>query len=123
MNKWLFILLCALAGTPTANAYTVIVLYTSAHLGSHYEHFEYEHHANVPRNVVEKRALEGARLEGAIDPKIVLSSGKPGYFAIADSKEQNNRVVGWSGPLSSPEAASKEAVARLSESRGYGSTY
>jgi hypothetical protein len=117
MRKCLFILLCALAGTPTADAYTVIVLYTT-HQGPQHEGFEYEHHGKATRTVVEKRALEGAGLEGAIGPKIVLSTGKPGYFAIATSKEQNGTIVGWSGPLSSAEAATKEAAANCKKRGG-----
>jgi hypothetical protein len=103
---------------PTADAYTVIALYTSARHGPHYEHYEYESHAGLPRNVVEKRALEGVQLERGIDPKIVLSTGKSGYFAIAISQEQNSRIIGWSGPLPSAEGAAKEAIANCKKRGG-----
>ena len=67
---------------------------------------------------VEKRSLEGNSMEGGIDPKIVLSTGKPGYFAVAVSTEQQARIVGWSGPLPNPEAATKEAIANCRKRGG-----
>lgn len=90
------------ARMPTADAYTVIALYTSARHGHHYEHYEFESHAGLPRDVVEKRALEGVQLERGIDPRIVLSTRKSGYFAIAISQEQNSRIIGWSGLCQAP---------------------
>jgi hypothetical protein len=50
--------------------------------------------------------------------KIAVSTGKPGYFAIAVSHEQNRRIVGWSGPNSSAEAAADEAIAKCKERGG-----
>jgi hypothetical protein len=39
-------------------------------------------------------ALEGVSVEGGINRKIVVSTGKPGYFAIAVSHEQDRRIHG-----------------------------
>jgi hypothetical protein len=84
MNKWLFIFLCAVAGISTANAYTVIAIYSRQGERQPYQHFQYEHHGNnVSRAAVEKLALDGVSAEGGINPKIVVSTGKPGYFAVA----------------------------------------
>jgi hypothetical protein len=121
-KKHLFILCCAASLSawimPRAEAYSVIALASgSSHKGPSYEVLDYEHH-NAPRSVVEKRAIEGCALEGGLNPRIVLSTGKPGYFAIADSKQQQTRIIGWSGPLSSPEAAAKEALANCKRRGG-----
>jgi Domain of unknown function (DUF4189) len=110
--QYIFILFClaAFARIPTAAAYSAIALAEgSTRKGAHYEVMDYEHHS-APRDVVEKRAIEGCNLEGGINPRIVLSTGKPGYFAIADSRQGQARVIGWAGPLSTPEAAAKEAI-------------
>lgn len=112
MNKKLVFISCCLvifARLPVADAYSVIALAEgSTHKGAHYEVMDYEHH-HAPRDAVEKRAIEGCSLEGGINPRIVLSTGKPGYFAIADSKQNQGRIIGWAGPLSSPGAAAREA--------------
>jgi hypothetical protein len=122
MNRLLFILFCGtviLAGIPTADAYTVIALYSRQGQGPQYQHFQYNHHGNnVSRAAVEKLALEGVSVEGGINPKIVLSTGKPGYFAIATSEEPKKRIVGWAGPLSSQDAATKEAIANCRKRGG-----
>jgi hypothetical protein len=119
MNKWLFILLYALAGLSTANAYTVIAVYSRQGERQQYQHFEYQHHGNnVSRAAVEKLAFDGVSVEGGINPKIVVSTGKPGYFAIAVSHEQDRRIVGWSGPQSSAEAATKDAIAHCKKNGG-----
>jgi hypothetical protein len=57
-----------------------------------------------------RSAWEGISVGGGINPKIMLSTGKPGYFAVATSKEQDGQIVGWSGPLSTAEAATKEVM-------------
>ena len=123
MNKLIFILFCGtaiLAEMPTADAYSVIALYSRQGEGSQDQHFQYQHHGNnVSRAAVEKLTVEGVSTEGGINPKIVISTGKPGYFAIAVSQGQNRRIVGWSGPLSSEEAATKEAIANCKK---YGGT-
>jgi hypothetical protein len=119
MKKLLFILLSAVAGISTADAYTVIAVYSRQGERQQYQHFQYNHHGNnVSRAAVEKLALEGVSVEGGINPKIVVSTGKPGYFAIAVSQEQKRRIVGWSGPQSSAEAARKEAIAHCKKSGG-----
>jgi hypothetical protein len=121
MNKRHLLLFCAIALSalliPIAKGYTVITL-GATHKGPRWENFEYEHHSNVPRSAVEKRSLEGNSMEGGINPKIVLSTGKPGYFAVAVSTEQQARIVGWSGPLPNPEAATKEAIANCRKRGG-----
>jgi hypothetical protein len=99
MKKCLFILLCAVSEISTADAYTVIALYSRQGERQPYQHFQYDHHGNnVSRAAVEKLALEGVNAEGGINPKIVVSTGKPGYFAIATSQKSDRRIVGWSGP-------------------------
>jgi hypothetical protein len=120
MKKCLLILLCAVAGISTAEAYTVIAVYSRQGERNQFQHFQYNHQGNnVSRAAVEKLALDGVSVEGGINPKIVVSTGKPGYFAIAVSQEQDRRIVGWSGPQSSAEAASSEAIAHCKQ---YGGT-
>jgi hypothetical protein len=120
MKKCLIILLCAVAGISTAEAYTVIAVYSRQGERQQFQHFQYNHHGNnVSRAAVEKLALEGVSVEGGINPKIVVSTGKPGYFAIAVSQEQDRRIVAWSGPQSSAEAATSEAIAHCKQ---YGGT-
>ena len=120
MKKCLLILLCAVAGISTAEAYTVIAVYSRQGERQQFQHFQYNHQGNnVSRAAVEKLALDGVSVEGGINPKIVVSTGKPGYFAIAVSQEQDRRIVGWSGPQSSAEAATSEAIAHCKQ---YGGT-
>ena len=57
--------------------------------------------------------IKRCRRDGGIHPKIVVS-----YFAIAVSHEQDRRIVGWSGPKSSAEAAADEAIAKCKERGG-----
>jgi hypothetical protein len=119
MKKCLFILLCVVAGISAADAYTVIALYSHQGDRQQYQHFEYEHHGNnVSRAAVEKLALDGISVEGGINPKIVVSTGKPGYFAVATSNGPDRRIVGWSGPESSAEAATREAIAHCKQNGG-----
>jgi hypothetical protein len=47
-----------------------------------------------------------------------LWTGKPGYFAIAVSQELNRRIVGWSGPESSAEGATSQAIAHCKQNGG-----
>jgi hypothetical protein len=120
-KKYLFMLFCVtslFAQIPAADAYSVVVIYTSKGRGPQHENVEYDHYDKVSRSAVEKRALEGVQLEGGIDPKIVLSTDKPGYFAVAISEGQNSRIIGWSGPLPSSEAAKKEAIANCKKRGG-----
>jgi hypothetical protein len=120
MKKCLLILLCAVAGISTAETYTVIAVYSRQGERQQSQHFQYNHQGNnVSRAAVEKLALEGVSAEGGINPKIVVSTGKPGYFAIAVSHEQDGRIVGWYGPQSSAEAATREAIAHCKQ---YGGT-
>jgi hypothetical protein len=74
-----------LAKIPTADAYTVIIQYSQA--ANQSQHLQYTHHGNhVSKGEVERLAFEGVKAEGGINPKIVVSTGKPGYFAIATGK-------------------------------------
>ena len=61
--------------------------------------------------------LNACRRKGGTNPKIVLSTGEHGYFAIAVSNKEKGNIVGWSGSLQSPDAATKEAIANC-EKRG-----
>jgi hypothetical protein len=120
-KKYFFILLCVTvlwARVPAAEGYSVIVLYSSPGQGAQSEHIEYDHYDNVSQSKVEKRALEGVSLEGGVNPKIVLSTGKPGYFAIAVSEGQKSHVFGWAGPLPTAEAAKSEALANCKKRGG-----
>jgi hypothetical protein len=57
------------------------------------QHLQYTHHGNnVPGSEVERLVFEGVKAEGGINPKIVVSTGKPGYFAIAHSHGQKIRA-------------------------------
>ena len=90
--RYLFVLFCGtvlLAKIPTADAYTVIIQYSQA--ANQSQHLQYTHHGNnVSKGEVERLAFEGVKAEGGFNPKIVVSTGKPGYFAIAHSHGQKN---------------------------------
>ena len=60
----------------------------------------------------------GVSAEGRINPKKVVSIGKPGYFAIAVSQELNRRMVGWSGPESGAEGATSQSIAHCKQNGG-----
>jgi hypothetical protein len=78
-EKMPYHLLCAVAGISTADAYTVIAVYSRQGERQQFQHFQYNHQGNnVSRAAVEKLALEGVSVEGGINPKIVVSTGKPG---------------------------------------------
>jgi hypothetical protein len=70
MNKLTFIFFCGtaiLAEMPTADAYTVIALYSRQGEASQDQHFQYQHHGNnVSRAAVEKLPLEIALRAGLI---------------------------------------------------------
>jgi hypothetical protein len=55
---------------------------------------------------------------GGTNLKIALSTAESGHFAIAVSREQKRSVVGQSGPLPSPEAATKNAIANCRKRGG-----
>ena len=127
----IFISFCAMAlFAPTANAYTAIALASSSSNGggeqSAYQSFDPkapgQHGLFISRDLshseVEQGAIRRCRREGGIHPKIVVATGKPGYFAIVVSQEQDRRIVGWSGPQSSAEAAANEAIAKCKERGG-----
>lgn len=133
-KRYIFTLFCAaalFARVSTADAYTVIVVSSSKQGGERYEYrhpvsaaagASTSHHmsADLSRSTIEHSTLERCRNKGGINPKIVLSTGNPGYFAIAvgfGSKEHFG-IVGWSGPLASPEAAASEAIANCKQRGG-----
>jgi hypothetical protein len=83
MKNCLIILLCAVAGILTADAYTVIAVYSRQGERQQFQHFQHNHHGNnVSRAALEKLAFERVSVEGGINPQIVVSTRKPGYFAI-----------------------------------------
>jgi hypothetical protein len=90
-KRYVLTLFCATAlSAPTANAYTAIALGTAAKEGPNYEVCGYSHSGNrVYQTVIERRALANCILAGGTNPKIVLSTGKPGYFAVAGSKKKS----------------------------------
>jgi hypothetical protein len=134
-----------------ADAYTVIVLASSGE-GEHYAWMfsnpaaagyfggRLSDPGDLSRSQIEQWALKRCRLHGGINPRIVLSTGEYGYFAIAvsgvgtekvtkgESRSALGRIpkwngwpwgiVGWSGPLPSPEAAAQEAIAKCKERGG-----
>jgi len=142
----LFCATAVFARVPTADAYTVIVASSSNGGGDHWAYayffWGYNRGPDVSRSTIEQLALKICRSHGGINPKIVLSTGKPGYFAIAVSgqvpKEQYAKpsikdatqkcwpwwqlaywgTCGWAGPLPSPEAAANEAIAKCKERGG-----
>ena len=131
-KRCIFILFCATAlFTPTADAYTAIALASSSSNGGGeqcaYRFFDPkapgQHGLFLSRDLshseVEQGAIRRCRRDGGIHPKIVLATGKPGYFAIVVSQEQDRRIFGWSGPQSSAEAATTEAIAHCKQ---YGGT-
>jgi hypothetical protein len=131
-KRCIFILFCATAlFTPTADAYTAIAVASSSSNGGG-ERCAYQFFnpaapgkhglflsRDLSRSEIEKGAIKRCRRHGGINPKIVLSTGKYGYFAIAVGVRMGiGHVVGWSGPLPSPEAAANEAIAKCKERGG-----
>jgi hypothetical protein len=62
--------------------------------------------------------LEAVAIKGESIQKIVVATAKPGFFAISVSQVHDRRIVGWSGPQSSEEAAANEAIAKCNERGG-----
>jgi hypothetical protein len=123
MNKRLLcpLIFVAVSGfsISTACAYTAIAFSEASTYGPHFEMFGYSHLPAQPQNVVEKRALESCTLAGGTNPKIVASTGKPGYSAVAGSKSGRDRVLGWAVAMPSKDAAEKKAI---EECRKHGGT-
>ena len=136
-KRCIFTLFCAtalFARIPTADAYTVIVLASSGKQGVHYEVCVCQYRTpgaadalvDWSHSMIDQRALRLCRYYGGIDPKIVLSTDKPGYFAQAVSRVRTEKGIkgydlviwGWSGPLPSPEAATQEAIANCRKRGG-----
>ena len=136
-TSYFFILFCAtalFARIPTADAYSAIAVGSSSSNGGD-ECYGWEYFnpaaagsrrrdrmsADLSRSEIEQLALKRCRRHGGIHPRIVLSTGKYGYFAIAVSgvrAKEHWGIVGWSGPLPSPEAAANEAIAKCKERGG-----
>ena len=127
-----FILFSATAPfTVTAHAYTAIAVASSSSNGGGeqcaYKFFNPKtpgQHGlflsrDLSRSEIEQGAIKRCRRYGGIHPKIVLSTGKYGNFAIAVGVRMGTgNVFGWSGPLPSPEAAANEAIAKCKERGG-----
>jgi hypothetical protein len=126
-----FILFCSAAlFSPTAGAFTAIAVATSSDGGGEqcgYQSFNPtapgKHglflSRDLSRSEIEQGALKRCRHSGGIHPRIVLSTAKYGNFAIAVGvRIGTGQVVGWSGPLPSPEAAADEAIAKCKERGG-----
>jgi hypothetical protein len=123
-TRYPFILFCATAlfvRIPTADAYTAIAVASSNSNGGGERYaawyFDPEaagshplHPGDMSHSAIEQLALKNCRRKGGINPKIVLATDKPGYFAIAVGVITKH-CVGWPGPLPSPEAAAQEAIA------------
>jgi hypothetical protein len=116
MNKKILLFLVGLAAFGSrATAYTAIALGTGN--SPNYEHYGYSH-LPQPREVVEKHALENCSLSGGKNPRIVLSSGGSGYYAVASGEVGHGRVFGWAGPLPNEKAAATVAVANCKQRGG-----
>src|SRR5208337_1637140 len=96
---------------PTADADTAIALASSGKSGAH-AGFDYS------RSEIEHMALRACRRRGGINPKIVLWTRKPGYFARAVSSVNDVVIWGWAGPLPSSDAATNEAIANCKQRGG-----
>jgi hypothetical protein len=70
-----------------------------------------------PPQIIEQKALQLCRQGGGVDPKLVISTGAKGYFAIAVSGD--GTTVGWSGPLPTWRAADAAAMAQCKQRGGY----
>jgi hypothetical protein len=105
--------LAALSGRATA--YTAIALGTANN--PKYEHYGYSH-LPQPKAVVEKRALENCSLSGGNNPRIVLSSGGSGYYAVASGSVGQGHVFGWAGPLTNEKAAATAAIENCKQRGG-----
>jgi Domain of unknown function (DUF4189) len=131
-KRCLFILFCSAAlFSPAADAYTVIAVASSSSNGGG-EQCAYQFFnptapgkhglflsRDLSRSEIEHGAIKRCRRYGGINPKIVLSTGKYGYFAIAVGvRMETGQVVGWSGTLPSPEAAASEAIEKCKERGG-----
>jgi hypothetical protein len=126
MNERCYLILfCATAlFTATAHAYTAIAVASSSSNGGGeqcaYQFFNPKtpgQHGlflsrDLSRSEIEQGAIKRCRRYGGIHPKIVLSTGKYGNFAIAVGVRMGTgNVFGWSGPLPSPESVFKKAHA------------
>jgi hypothetical protein len=130
IKRCIFMLFCAPPlFTPTADAYTAIAVASSSSNGGGeqcaYQFFNPktpgQHGLFLSRDLsnseIQQRAIKRCRRDGGIQ-KIVVATAKPGYFAIAVSQVHDRRIVGWSGPQSSAEAAADEAIAKCKERGG-----
>ena len=130
--RYLFIVFCAtalFARIPTADAYTAIAVASSSSNGRGeccgYRFWNPQaagqngflgRPGDLSHSSIEHLALNYCRRGGGINPKIVLATGKPGFFAIAAGvRKGKGSCIGWSGPLPSPEAAVQEAIAKCKE--------
>jgi hypothetical protein len=131
-KRCIFISVCATAlFTSNADAYTAIAVASSSSNGGGeqcaYQFFNPKtpgQHGlflsrDLSRSEIERGAIKRCLRYGGILPKIVLSTGKYGNFAIAVGVRMGiGNVVGWSGPMPSPEAAANEAIAKCKERGG-----
>jgi hypothetical protein len=131
IKRCIFMLFCAPPlFTSTADAYTAIAVASSSSNGGGeqcaYQFFNPktpgQHGLFLSRDLsnseIQQRAIKRCRHDGGIHPKIVVSTGKPGYFAIAVSQELNRRIVGWSGPESGAEGATSQSIAHCKQNGG-----
>jgi Domain of unknown function (DUF4189) len=115
---------------PTTDACTAIALASSGKSGAHHEVCAHAYknpgaagvraHAgfDFSRSEIENMALRACRRRGGINPKIVLSTRKFGYFATAVSSVNDVVIWGWAGPLPSSDAATNEAIANCKQRGG-----
>jgi hypothetical protein len=117
MNSRILLLVIGLTGLSTRlTGYTAIAVGKSPnHPNAEVDGYS---HLPQPRDVVEKRALENCTLAGGKDPKIVLSSGGAGYYAVAAGSVDKGHVFGWAGPLGNEKAAAAAAIANCKQRGG-----
>lgn len=109
------IFLSSVAGSViTAQAYTAVAVSEpppARHkFGS--DRYGYWSSDTQPPQIVEQKALQLCRQGGGLDPKLVISTGVKGCFAIAVSGD--GTTVGWSGPLPTWRAADAAAIGTAS---------
>ena len=103
----------------TAQAYTAVAV-SEPLPGRHKfgsDRYGYWSSDTQPPQIVEQKALQLCRQSGGVDPKLVISTGVKGYFAIAVSGD--GTTVGWSGPLPTWRAAAADAIAQCKQRGGY----
>ena len=99
-SSTLGLLLLAVASLPVgqACAASAVVLSTNGHWATC-------HFGNQPLAFVERKAIENCRIGGGINPRVIASSAKPGYAAVAYSRVRTTSVGDATGARGTGEWA------------------